>query len=146
MKKCPYCAEQIQDAAVVCKHCGRNLNPTGVKPAAATNELTRPMKTREVVGALVLGGILLFGYASTQMDGCGPGNTVVTLAEFSALRDGMSYSEAAQLIGAPGTEMSRSSVGGTTTVMYSWTNSGGSNMNAMFQNDKLVNKAQFGLR
>ena len=30
--------------------------------------------------------------------------------------------------------------------MYMWQNSDGSNMNAMFQNDKLVNKAQFGLK
>ncbi|KLE32499.1 hypothetical protein AAW00_13465 [Aurantiacibacter luteus] len=71
----------------------------------------------------------------------------MSAAEFASLRSGMSYSEAVAIIGGPGELMSESDIAGYNTRMYQWDGEGGfgANANAMFQNDELVNKAQFGL-
>lgn len=70
----------------------------------------------------------------------------VGMEQYEALKTGMSYADAIAILGSPGEEMSSSEIGGTRTVMYMWAGSTpGANMNAMFQNDKLVQKAQFGL-
>jgi hypothetical protein len=75
----------------------------------------------------------------------------VTLENYGRLRDGMSYHEVVEILGSPGTELSRTTLGGVTTVMYQWEASGlarlsGGNMNAMFQDGSMVTKAQYGLR
>lgn len=69
-----------------------------------------------------------------------------SLAAFKALKAGMSYEQAVSIIGCEGSEMSRSEMAGYVTIMYGWSGGFMANMNAMFQNNKLVTKAQLGLK
>jgi hypothetical protein len=71
----------------------------------------------------------------------------VTMANFSQLKTGMTYAQVVKILGKDGEEMSSNEISGIKTVMYKWDGNGfAANMNAMFQNGKLMSKAQLGLK
>lgn len=77
-------------------------------------------------------------------------NPKMSKKEFDSIKNGMSYEEVVNIIGGDGELLSETGTSGEQfhTMMYSWEgeNGLGSNANATFQNGKLVNKAQFGLK
>ena len=96
-----------------------------------------------LTGASFAAAMLLSSTVSAQNTSCD-----TTLSAFNALREGMSIRQVESIIGCPGELLSQTDMAGYQTVMFAWSGEGsmGANMNAMFQNNSMIMKAQFGLR
>lgn len=96
--------------------------------------------------------LLVFSFICLGLLGCGMTNPI-TMEKYNKVSTDMTLAQVDVIAGIKGQEMSSTTMpavpgvmGALTSQVYSWANPDGSNMTIMFQNGKVISKAQLGLK
>lgn len=81
MKKCPFCSEDIQDAAIRCKHCGADIAAAEAAAAEADFEKAFSWGLGVIFGIV---GALIFGFFAYQAFLSGDRGTAIVIGGFAA--------------------------------------------------------------
>lgn len=149
-KKCRVCKEEIHSNAKKCKHCWADQSNWFRRHWILTG-----------IGIIILLSVfwsLVWDNTSknthsnsstewNQQQATYINKPTISKDEFLQLQDWMSYEQVVEIVWGEGEVMSENNLAGVNTVMYmrDW-DTFASNANVMFQDNKLIQKAQFGLK
>lgn len=104
MKKCPFCAEEIQVDAVKCKHCGEWLNRTSKSTANNPDEKHTPHNKRKdmfLIGTMIFGVIIenlsFYSLSKPNMPGFFLGLILLAISTYK-LCEHLEYSSVKRLV------------------------------------------------
>lgn len=157
-KKCKNCGQAVDKKAVVCTACGVKIKKPIFKKLwfwivvifvilAAVGMSKSADNTPAIESNTNYNDSENKGAAAEQQSS-EKNSPKISKAEFDALQTGMTYEEACSVIGGEGELSSQVDAAGYDTKLYIWEGEGsiGANANVTFQNNKLMSKAQFGLK
>lgn len=133
MKKCKYCKSEIDKKAKICPNCRKKQS----------NSLIRILCI--IIGIIVI--CVGISSLSNDVKDNNEDKCYISLEEFNKIETGMSYDDVKNIVGCEGTLNSETEVLDTKMAIYSWYGKDGiSNANVSVQNNKVISKAQIGLK
>lgn len=155
---CVNCGTILVGPLKYCSNCGAptvlNQNLTEIQDAHTLNNAyhvqAAEMHRRTVPLSASFGGIvfvlivcfLVFSFFHKNPIGSR------TLEQFDRIQNGMTYAEVVSIVGSPSETSADSEIAGTRTAIYTWhvSDSIGANFSVTVQDEKVIMKAQAGLR
>lgn len=155
LKQCKECGKDVGSKVNKCPHCGTDQrNWIGRHPILTTiiglsllgmimNAINPNHQNNGSINSIVTSNNVTEAVTNVVDDD----NQTIDKSEFNQIQNGMTYEQVVKIIGNAGELTSENEIAGFKSQMYMWKGHGGigANANAMFQNGKLMSKAQFGL-
>lgn len=126
-----------------------SIAPNGSKPAQTLNNSPQATQSPVIAPTATTAPQKISTPATKTEVNLPPDNPPVSLTTFDKLQTGMNYAEVAKILGSNGTTNGEVKIPNGAMKMYTWqgTGNGGEwNVTTRFDNGKLVNKVQTGLK